>query len=103
GELAFASFVAGAAWRRAVAAAPDAQGRLDRHIGIVAGFAMAASVVSGAGWLAIEAADMAGTTVVQAVTDGTPAIVLQQTEFGHVFALRAALFVVLAALLAWLR
>lgn len=103
GELVFASFVAGAAWRRAVAAAPAARGRLDRHIGIVAGLAMAASAISGAGWLALEAADMAGTTVVQAVTDGTPAIVLQQTEFGHVFALRAALFVVVAALLAWLR
>jgi putative copper resistance protein D len=103
GELVFASFVAGGAWRRAVAAAPDARARLDRHVRIVTAWAMAASAVSGVGWLVIEAADMAGTSIGRAVASGTPGIVLRQTEFGHAFLLRAVLFVVLAAALAWPR
>lgn len=103
GELVFASFVAGAAWRRAVAAAPDARGRLDRHVRIVAGCAMLASVLSGAAWLVIEAAAMAGTTLGRAIASDTSRIVLQQTEFGHVFMVRAALAAIFAASLAWLR
>jgi putative copper export protein/mono/diheme cytochrome c family protein len=100
GELVFATLVAGAPWRRAVAAASERHGNLERHVRVFTAWALVASALSAAAWLVIEAAQMSGATVGQALRMNTLAVVLRQTEFGHVFVLRALLFMMLAALLA---
>ncbi len=96
GELLFVSTVASAAWRRAIAAAPGNGGALDRHVQVVSAWTLSASAVSGAIWLAIEAASMAGTTTDRAFGRGALGLVLRETEFGHVWLLRTAVLVVLA-------
>ncbi|MFI4887199.1 MAG: hypothetical protein ACHP7B_00465 [Burkholderiales bacterium] len=103
GELLFASTVASGAWRRAIAAAPGMGGRLDRHVQIVSAWTLLASGASGAIWLAMEAASMAGTTIPQALDRGALALVLRETEFGHVWLLRTIVFVVLAMSVLWMR
>jgi putative copper export protein/mono/diheme cytochrome c family protein len=102
GELAFAVFVAPVAWRSAIAGALDRRSGIDRHVRAFTAWALAVSALSGVGWLALEASAMAGTRLMQVLVDGTLAIVLRQTEFGHVFAARAVLLVVIAAALVWL-
>jgi putative copper export protein/mono/diheme cytochrome c family protein len=94
GELVFVAFVAGGAWRRAVSASPPATG-LDRHAFVFSMWALAASALSGIGWLLLEAMQMADATVATVIANGAAALVLRQTEFGHVFALRALLWLVL--------
>jgi putative copper export protein/mono/diheme cytochrome c family protein len=102
GELAFAALVAPVAWRSPIAGALDSRSGLDRHVRTFTVWALAVSALSGVGWLALEASAMAGTRLTQVLVDGTLAIVLRQTEFGHVFAARAALLVVVATALVWL-
>jgi putative copper export protein/mono/diheme cytochrome c family protein len=102
GELAFASFVATNAWRSAITGMPDHRGRPDRHVRAFTAWALAASAFSGAVWLVLQASDMAGEGVRQVLSDDTLGIVLRQTEFGHVFLVRAMLLVAVAATLAWL-
>ena len=89
GELVFASFVAAGAAERGERAT------LDRHLRTVTGWALVASVLSGIGWLVIEATNMAGTPIGPGF-GATLAIVLGQTEFGHVVAGRAILIVAIA-------
>ena len=96
GELLFALAVAGAAWRKAVEAAPERGGALDARLRRVSVWALAASAASGALWLAIEAAVMAGAPLVQALHRHAIALVLDETAFGHVWLLRGAALVVVA-------
>ncbi|HEY7945537.1 MAG TPA: CopD family protein, partial [Casimicrobiaceae bacterium] len=96
GELLFVSIVASAAWSRTVASAPGKGGLLQRHVQVVSAWALLVSVASGAAWLVIEAATMAGTTLARALDARTLALVLRETEFGHVWLLRAVLLVILA-------
>jgi putative copper export protein/mono/diheme cytochrome c family protein len=91
GELAFASFVLPPAWRTSAA-----RGDLVRHLARVGGFACAAALLSGIGWLWIQAANMSGTPI-DRVSRATLAVVLRDTSFGQVFALRALAFVTLVA------
>ncbi|HET8875876.1 MAG TPA: copper homeostasis membrane protein CopD [Casimicrobiaceae bacterium] len=102
GELAFAVFVAPAEWRSAIAGELDRRRSLDRHVRAFTAWALAASAVSGIAWVALEASAMSGGGLMQVLADGTLAVVLRQTEFGHVFAVRAVLLVGVAATLAWL-
>ena len=102
GELAFVAFVAGSAWRRAAAASTRTSG-LDRHAFVFAIAALAASALSGIAWVVLEAMQMAGVPITQAVANGTVVVVLEKTEFGHVFELRALLWLALAASLVALR
>jgi len=102
GELVFVAFVAGSAWRRA-ADGPSRGGALDRHAFIVTLWALAASALSAIAWVVIEAMQMAGVPIAQAIANGTVVVVLQKTEFGHVFAVRALLALVLVASLVALR
>jgi putative copper export protein/mono/diheme cytochrome c family protein len=96
GELLFVWAVASSAWQRAVAAQPDRGGALERHVHVVSAWALLVSLASGAAWLAIEAASMAGTTLARALDGRTLSLVLRETEFGHVWLLRAVLLVILA-------
>jgi putative copper export protein/mono/diheme cytochrome c family protein len=102
GELAFAAIVAPAAWRSTIVGKFDRRRGLDRHVRTFTAWALAASALSGVAWLALEASAMAGGGLMQVLADGTVAVVLRHTEFGHVFALRAVLLVVVATTLAWL-
>lgn len=102
GELAFVALVAPAAWRSAIGVDLDRRGGLDRHVRTVTAWALAASALSGAAWLVLEAAGMAGDDVMQVLANDTLAVVLRQTEFGHVFVMRSVLVVAVAATLAWL-
>jgi putative copper resistance protein D len=61
-----------------------------------------AALASGALWLVLEAANMSGTTLARAAVDGSVRVVLDRTSFGHVFALRTAVMVVLFGALVWL-
>jgi putative copper export protein/mono/diheme cytochrome c family protein len=103
GEFVFVSVVASAAWSRDVASTPGRRGNLERHVNVVTPWALVVSAASGAAWLAFEAASMGGTTLARALLDGTAALVLRATAFGHVWVLRTVLLVLLAATLPWLR
>jgi putative copper export protein/mono/diheme cytochrome c family protein len=103
GELLFVSVVASSAWQRAVAAQPGKGGALERHLQVVCEWALLVSAGSGAVWLAIEAANMAGTTLARAIDARTLALVLRETEFGHVWLLRTLLLVMLALSLVAIR
>jgi len=102
GELLFVAFVAGSPWRHA-AAASTRTGGLDRHAFVFAIGALAASALSGIGWVVLEAMQMAAMPVTEAIANGTVVVVLEKTEFGHVFALRALLWLVLTVSLVALR
>jgi putative copper export protein/mono/diheme cytochrome c family protein len=103
GELVFVSVVASTAWVHAAGATGGKRGNLERHLGVVITWALAVSAVSGAAWLASEAASMAGATLAHALRDGAAGLVLRATEFGHVWLLRTVLLVLLAALVPWRR
>jgi putative copper resistance protein D len=101
GELVFVALVAGRAWRRA-AATTSADG-VDRHVVVFSASALALSGLSGLAWVLLEAMQMAGATIAQVIANGTVIVVLRETEFGHVFAFRALVWITLAASLAAVR
>ncbi|HLX27553.1 MAG TPA: copper homeostasis membrane protein CopD [Casimicrobiaceae bacterium] len=90
GELAFASFVAVPTHGTAPGSGVEARGKLDRHLCVYTAFALAASVLTGIGWLVVEAVNMSGVPIGPQFP-GTLAIVLGQTEFGHVVMARGVL------------
>ena len=96
GELVFALAVAGTPWRRVVEAAPGRGGALDARVRRMSAWSLAASVLSGVLWLAIEAADMAGTSLARALDGHAIALVLDETAFGRVWLLRGAALAVVA-------
>ena len=102
GELVFAVLVAPGRWARTIPPTADAQDTLDRHARAFVAWALAASAVSGAAWLLLEAGSMAGATIGEAVRDGTIPVVLRDTEFGRVFVLRTLLGIALVASLGWM-
>ncbi len=72
-------------------------GRLPARFGAVAAASLAVAAVTALAWLALEAANMSGLALGEALRSGTAGIVLTQTLFGHVWMVRAALAVVLGA------
>src|SRR5579864_4027856 len=103
GELLFVCVVASSVWQREVAAQRGKGGVLGRHVLVVCAWALIVSVLSGAVWLAIEAANMAGTSIARAIDAHTLALVLRATEFGQVWLLRTILLVMLAVALVAIR
>src|SRR5436190_3861833 len=73
----------------------DIHVRIRRYIG----WALVASVLSWAAWLAIVAARMTGTSLRQAVDANTAMLVLRESEFGHWWCVRIAVLAILAV--AW--
>jgi putative copper resistance protein D len=100
GELLFAFAIAGRRWNRAVAGAPEKGGDLVPHVQAVVITSLVASALSGAAWLAIEAASMTGGGVAEALDARTLATVLRETGFGRVWCVRAVVLAVFAAV--WL-
>jgi copper resistance protein D len=74
-------------------------GTLERRCRFTVWAALAVAVVSGAIWMALLAAAIAGETIIDAMRDGTLWTVASQTRFGQVWGLRLALAVLLSALL----
>ena len=102
GELVFFAFVAGRRWRDAAASPSNPRDALERHTFAFLAWALAASIASGAAWLLIEASEMAGTTIAQALRDRTAIVVLRETEFGRAFTVRALFLVALIGAVAWM-
>jgi len=97
GELVFIFAVARPASRGAgrVASAGDIYRRYLR----IGAWSLAASIVSGLLWLAVEAAVMSGAPLSQAISRDNLGLVLGRTVFGRLWILRFGLAVALAALL----
>ena len=100
GELVFIAFVAGESWRRSAATSTVG---LDRHGFVVCAVALVVSALSGIAWLVLEAMQMAGATIGNVVANGAVTIVVRETEFGHVFQLRALLWLALGVSLVAMR
>jgi len=99
GGLLFVLTVAPPVWRGADRVSPR-RGR--RHLPAALGYGawtLVASVISGAIWLAAEAAIMSGTPLAQAINADTIGLVLGRTEFGRLWVLRFVLALTLGALL----
>ena len=96
GELVFVIAVARPAWRRVASGDGDA---VYRRLLTVARWSVIASIVSGMGWLAAQAAVMSGMQIGQAMNRETLGLVLGNTVFGHVWVLRFGLVIALAAVL----
>lgn len=93
GELAFASLIA----VRAEGSAATRE--LDRHVRIYTTWALVASGLSGLAWLVVEASNMSGIAIGDAIAVPLRTVVAD-TEFGHVVLVRAALFAIVTASLA---
>lgn len=71
------------------------RGRLSR----IACFSLAISVLSGAAWLWLLAADITGSSLIRVISDGTVATLLTRTRFGHDWEARLVMAGFLAAAL----
>jgi putative copper resistance protein D len=99
GSLVFALAVATPVWRDAGTATLGRR-RSVLPLALVCGvWALAASILSGAIWLAAEAAMMSGMPVAQAISNDTIRVVLSKTEFGRLWVWRFGLSVALGVLL----
>jgi putative copper export protein/mono/diheme cytochrome c family protein len=96
GELVFVIAVARPAWRRVAPGDGDA---VYRRLLAIARWSVIASIVSGAAWLAAQAAVMSGMHIGPAMNRETLSLVLGNTVFGHVWVLRFGLVIVLSAVL----
>jgi putative copper resistance protein D len=103
GGLMFVLVVARPARRGAGGAPSGNADTVYRRLFRIAIWSLAASIVSGAIWLGVEAASMSGLPFVQAIGRETLGLVLGETAFGRLWLLRFALALVLAALLLAIR
>lgn len=101
GELVFALYIAGPAWRGALAAFED--GAVERRFFAVARRALGVSIASGAAWFAAETAIMSGLPVEEAMAPETLALVIGNTGFGLAFTTHAGLAVALLAVIIVMR
>jgi copper resistance protein D len=98
GTVAFWSLVALPAFSGG-RAGPDAAARLWPRLARLAWMSLALALLSGAGWLVIEAPLMSGQSFSAALSHGVVGIVLTRTRFGEDWLLRLAVAVVLAGCL----
>lgn len=75
------------------------EGRVDTRVSRLVPASIAVSLVAAVGWLAFEAINMSGLSFADALAPSIIAVVLEETLFGRVWALRLALG---AALCLWL-
>jgi putative copper export protein/mono/diheme cytochrome c family protein len=101
GELVFMLSVARPAFRRARTGSGGDD--FDQQFFAVAWWGLVASIASGVAWFAAEAAVMSGLPVGEAMTRETFGLILADTVFGHVFAVRLGLVVALGAVLMVMR
>ena len=98
GELVFVLFVARAPLRGGPAS-PNEDVRVDRHLLALASWSVVVSIVSGAAWLAAEAASMSGLPLWEAIGLNTLGLVLSKTLFGRLWILRFVFVVGIGLLL----
>ena len=100
GALTFRSFVAAPAFGAKAAA-------LEAHLRVrlmwIVWIALATALVSGAAWLVLLAAEIGDVTVVEAISQGWPWLVLTDTTFGNAWMVRLGIAAPLAVLLAMRR
>ena len=101
GELVFMLSVARPAFRRARSG--DGGDDFQTQFFAVAWWGLVATIASGAAWFAAEVVVMSGLPVEQALTRETFGLILADTVFGHIFALRLGLAVALGAVLMVMR
>jgi putative copper export protein/mono/diheme cytochrome c family protein/peroxiredoxin len=99
GELVFALGVARPAWRHAGSAAIDHDQGVYHRLLLTEAWSLAVSIASGAIWLAVEASNMSGAPLEQAINRDTLGLVLGQTVFGRLWVCRSGLAVAFGALL----
>jgi putative copper export protein/mono/diheme cytochrome c family protein len=99
GELVFVVAVARPAWSLARDTANVAGDDIHHRLLGALRWSVIASIVSGASWFAAEAAIMSGMPVAQAMNRETLGLVVGDTSFGHVWALRLGLVITLCAVL----
>jgi copper resistance protein D len=99
GELVFALAVASQRKRNAGRAAFDHDQGIDHLLLLIEGWSLAVSVASGAIWLAVEASNMSGIPLEQAINRDTLSLVLSKTVFGRLWVWRFGLAVAFGALL----
>ena len=97
GELVFMLGVASPAFRRGHAG--DDANVFGRRFFNVARWSLVASIASGVAWFGVEAVVMSGLPVDQAITRETLGLVVADTVFGRVFAVRLGLVIGLVAVL----
>ena len=98
GELMFVVVVASPACRDAGRSALGQGEDAYRRLLLVASWSLAASVASGAAWLAVEATVMSGMPLEQALNFDTLALVLGKTVFGRIWLMRCGLVIALCLL-----
>jgi putative copper resistance protein D len=101
GEFVFFAVVVGPALRSASEHASIDGRDPERRLFRVAGSCVAIGIASAIAWLLLEAANMSGTPLTEALNRPTLDAVLRETLFGRVWLIRLALSLVLSALL-WL-
>src|SRR5208282_3382974 len=101
GELVFVLSVARPVFRRARSG--DGGDDFQKQFFAVAWWGLIATIASGVAWFAAEVVVMSGLPVEQAMTRGTLGLILADTVFGHIFAVRLGLVVALGAVLMVMR
>jgi copper resistance protein D len=101
GELVFMLSVARPAFRHARTGGGGDD--FNQRFFAVALWGLVASIASGAAWFAAEAAVMSGLPVGEAMTRETFGLILADTVFGHIFAVRVGLVAALGAVLMVMR
>jgi putative copper resistance protein D len=105
-HFAATALLAGALLFRAAVAAPstsassEATALVDRQIRWIAGGALAVSLTSGLVWFAVTTAEMGGLPFAEAIKPDVLQMILVATQFGSVAAVRLALAIATAGLLA---
>jgi putative copper resistance protein D len=97
GAIIFQSFVIAPAIRPASADHPTAM--LDKNLRMLVWAALAVALLSGLAWLMVLSARFVGQGVIEAFANGVPWTVLTATRFGHAWAGRLAIAVLLAGIL----
>ena len=99
GEFVLFAFVVGPAMRRVSGNTPSHGLEPERRLFRVAGCCVAIGIASAIAWLLLEAANMSGTPLTEALNRRTIDTVLRETVFGRIWLVRLALSLLLSAVL----
>jgi copper resistance protein D len=100
GGVLFHAYIAEPAFRAAAATRVAALVRM--RLALMVWIGLAATVVSGAAWLVLQAERMSDQSLTEVLGQGTIWTVLSETDFGTAWMVRLALAVLLATILPWL-
>lgn len=99
GEFVLFGAVVAPACRRVSADVPGDLGSEQRRLIRVASWGVAIGIASSIAWLLLEAANMSGAPLAAAISGDTLGVVVRETLFGRIWAIRLALSLLLAAML----